>query len=162
MEVMERAYRKYGLQVYRRCLRLLRDRAEAEDAAHEVFLRAFGKLPRDEDETMAFLYRISTNYCLNRLRNRRMREQPHWQEGVRQAARRAAKNPERAAAQSELTLLLLGDQERETQEMALYYYVDGLSQGEIARVMGLSRATINRKLRTFAALAARKVEEATK
>jgi RNA polymerase sigma-70 factor (ECF subfamily) len=150
MDALETAYRRFGLQIYRRCMRLLRDEAEAEDAAHEVFLRAFGRLPPSEEEAMAWLYRVSTNYCLNRLRNRGMRERSDWKDGLRALAERAASSPEGSAAERELALLCLDGHDEETQAIAIYYYVDGMSQGEIAALVGLSRATINRKLRDFA------------
>jgi RNA polymerase sigma-70 factor (ECF subfamily) len=159
MDALEAAYRRFGLQVYRRCLRLLRNEAEAEDAAHEVFIRAREALPDSEEEAMAWLYRVSTNYCLNRLRNRGMRERSGWKDAVREAAERAAASPERATLERELALLLLEGHDEETQALALYYYVDGMSQGEIGKVVGLSRATINRKLRAFAERAQARIAE---
>lgn len=49
---------------------VLRDRAEAEDAAQEILLRAFGKMPvlHDETEFAAWLYRLALNFCLARKR----------------------------------------------------------------------------------------------
>lgn len=161
MSALDAAYRRYGPQVYRRCLRLLRDEAEAEDAAHEVFLRALDRLPAAEEEAMAWLYRVSTNYCLNRLRNRRMREQRSWREAVTDTLARAERSPESVAVERELTLHLLGEADDQTQAIAVYYWVDGMSQGEIAQVVGLARGTVNRKLRDFARLAAARMAEVT-
>jgi RNA polymerase sigma-70 factor (ECF subfamily) len=56
------------------CERLLHDRAEALDAAQEVFLKAYrqaGKL-KPKGELYTWLYRVATNHCLNRLRRRRL------------------------------------------------------------------------------------------
>ena len=54
---------------------VLRDRAEAEDCAQEILLRAFGKMPvlQSESEFAAWLYRLALNFCLDRKRriNRR-------------------------------------------------------------------------------------------
>ena len=49
---------------------VLRERAEAEDAAQEILLRAFGKMPvlQTESEFAAWLYRLALNYCLDRKR----------------------------------------------------------------------------------------------
>jgi RNA polymerase sigma factor (sigma-70 family) len=154
MERLETAYRRYGMQVYRRCVRLLRDEAEAEDAAHDVFLRAVGRLPSSEEEAMAWLYRVSTNHCLNRIRNRGLRAREDWREAVREAIGREGASPEGSALERELALLLLDGHDEETQAIAVYYYVDGMHQGEIATLVGRSRATVNRKLREFAARAA--------
>ena len=56
---------------------LLRDRAEAEDAAQEIFLRAFGKLPhfRGESEFSTWLYRLALNFCLERRRIQARRDE---------------------------------------------------------------------------------------
>src|SRR3954454_16095677 len=54
------------------CRRMLRDPIEAEDAAQQVFLSAFGSLltgrtPRDED---AWIATIARNECRTRIRSR--------------------------------------------------------------------------------------------
>src|SRR5262249_13271544 len=60
--------------VLRRCQRLLRDREEALDACQDVFLRIIERRDRLKDEyPSSLLYRIATNVCLNRLRNRARR-----------------------------------------------------------------------------------------
>lgn len=56
---------------------VLCDQSEAEDAAQEILLRAFGKMPvlQSESAWAAWLYRLALNYCLDRQRvlNRRAR-----------------------------------------------------------------------------------------
>lgn len=53
--------------------RFMGDRAEAEDALQEVFLRVFRARERYEPTARfsTWLYRIATNYCLNALKARR-------------------------------------------------------------------------------------------
>lgn len=56
------------------CFRLLGDREEALDAAQEVFLKLYlnaGGLRR-RGAVFTWLYRVASNYCLNRLRRRRI------------------------------------------------------------------------------------------
>ena len=72
------------MQVFRRCMRILRSEADAEDVAHEVFVRALDGLPAREEEAMAWLYRVGTNLCLNRLRDRGRRSRGDWQQEARQ------------------------------------------------------------------------------
>ena len=73
----EALYRTYGPIVYRRCLRLLRDREAARDATQEVFV----KLLRDEraladrEKAVPWIYRVATNHCLNLRRDARSRGQ---------------------------------------------------------------------------------------
>jgi RNA polymerase sigma-70 factor (ECF subfamily) len=61
-------------RLLRLCERLLGDVEEARDAAQEVFLRAFRKAAEFQPQGQVFtwLYRIATNYCLNKLRRRRL------------------------------------------------------------------------------------------
>jgi RNA polymerase sigma-70 factor (ECF subfamily) len=63
-------YRTYAELVYRVCLRMLRDPAEAEDAAQDVFVRVFLKINtfRGESAFSSWLYRLTTNIVLMRLR----------------------------------------------------------------------------------------------
>lgn len=63
-------YRGYSELVHRICLRMLRDPAEAEDAAQDVFVRVFLKINtfRGESAFSSWLYRLTTNVALMRLR----------------------------------------------------------------------------------------------
>lgn len=56
------------------CHRLLGDREQARDACQEVFLKLFRHADRFEPKARVstWLYRIATNYCLNRLRRRKI------------------------------------------------------------------------------------------
>lgn len=56
------------------CRRMLFDAEEARDAAQEVFLRAYRTAGsyRPAGQVFTWLYRIAVNYCLNRLRRRRL------------------------------------------------------------------------------------------
>ena len=64
----------YQDAVYNLCYRMLYDRGEAEDASQEAFLRAFMNLHR-YDPSRSFktwLLTIASNYCIDRIRRRRM------------------------------------------------------------------------------------------
>lgn len=64
----------YQDAVYNLCYRMLYDRGEAEDAAQEAFLRAYLNLQR-YDPSRSFktwLLTIASNYCIDRIRRRRM------------------------------------------------------------------------------------------
>jgi len=60
-------YREHSRAIYYLALRLLGDPARAEDAAHDVFLRAFRKFGefRGEAAVRTWLYRIAINHCRN-------------------------------------------------------------------------------------------------
>lgn len=58
------------------CFQILRDQNAAEDAAQEVLLRAFEKMPgfRGESEFSTWIYRIALNHCLEIKRTSARRE----------------------------------------------------------------------------------------
>jgi len=60
-------YTEHSRPIYYLCLRLLSDPDKAEDATHDVFLKAFRKLHqfRGESSWRTWLYRIAINHCRN-------------------------------------------------------------------------------------------------
>ena len=60
-------YAAHAQPIYYLALRLLGDPAQAEDAAHDVFVKAFRKLGafRGDAEVRTWLYRITLNHCSN-------------------------------------------------------------------------------------------------
>jgi len=72
-EAFSLIYRSYSELVRRVCLRMLRDSAEAEDAAQDVFLRVFLKINtfRGESAFSSWLYRLTTNVVLMRFRKKK-------------------------------------------------------------------------------------------
>lgn len=57
-------------RIFRYIMNMVRDTAEAEDLTQETFLRAYRRRDslQDEGAQTAWLYRIATNICLDRLR----------------------------------------------------------------------------------------------
>ena len=60
-------YNEHSRAIYYLALRLLSDPQKAEDATHDVFLKAFRKLAqfRGESSWRTWLYRIAINHCRN-------------------------------------------------------------------------------------------------
>lgn len=60
-------YEAHSRAVYYLAVRLLGDPTRAEDAAHDVFLKAFRNLGgfRQQSEVRTWLYRITINHCQN-------------------------------------------------------------------------------------------------
>ncbi len=63
-------------RLYRYVLSLVHDTAEAEDLTQDTFLRAYQRQDtlRDSQAMLAWLYRIATHVCLDRLRQRVRRD----------------------------------------------------------------------------------------
>jgi RNA polymerase sigma-70 factor (ECF subfamily) len=66
-EDFARIYSEHSRAIYYLALRYLRDPQKAEDATHDVFLKAFRKISqfRGEASWRTWLYRIAINHCRN-------------------------------------------------------------------------------------------------
>lgn len=73
MEInIEEYYTRYGPMVMRRCRQLLRDEEKALDAMQEVFTKLMIRQKRLRGiYPSSLLFRISTNVCLNMIRDQR-------------------------------------------------------------------------------------------
>jgi len=75
VRALEDCYREHGARVYRLCLQVLAQAADAEDATQEVFLRILDRA-RQFDGRSSFstwLYRLTVNLCLHRVERSRTR-----------------------------------------------------------------------------------------
>lgn len=143
-------YEKHAAAVYGRCRYLLKDDAEAKDALQDVFVKALGALPefRGAASPTTWILRIATHHCLNLLRARKAM----WREQLRlvQADKmQETESPDRR----ELVRVLLSAAPEEAQEIAVLYFVDELTQAEIAQELGRSLPTVRKRLREFLACA---------
>jgi RNA polymerase sigma-70 factor (ECF subfamily) len=134
-------FERYHGVVYRRCLALLRQESDAEEAVQEVFVAAisgFGRF-RLRSAPLTWLYAVATRHCLQRLRNQNA-----------QALKRALFVEEEAVETDlgrrvDLERFLAG-RSLEELELITLAYRDGLTQEEIAEVTGLSRKTVGKRL----------------
>lgn len=71
--------RRHQPRIHRLAVHMLRDRAEAEDVAQETFIRAYRALDRFDgrSEPYTWLYRITINLALNRIRSRKVARTTH-------------------------------------------------------------------------------------
>ncbi len=145
---IEAMYRAYGPMVLRRARVLLGDEQAAGDAMHDVFLKAWraGDRFRGDASPTTWLYRITTNHCLNLLRDRKRRGALL---GERFAASDSRPGDEDRVAAAEI----LSRVPEALREIAVYYYIDQLNQDEIAQLLGVSRRTVGYRLEEFRAAA---------
>jgi RNA polymerase sigma-70 factor (ECF subfamily) len=71
-DAFERIYQLHSRKIYNLCLRMTRDRTEAEDLTQDVFLQLFRKIDtfRGESAFSTWLHRMSVNIVLMRFRKK--------------------------------------------------------------------------------------------
>ncbi len=139
---VKRLYAQFAPVVYRRARLLLARDADAWDVVQEVFERMLthGAGFRGEARPMTWVYRVTTNLALNHLRSRKLREP---------LLTVVPNEPSTEIDQVEARQLLdrwLGKLDEREIEVATLLYIDGLTQQEVADVLGLSRKTIVREV----------------
>jgi RNA polymerase sigma-70 factor (ECF subfamily) len=150
---------RYGPMVYRRARVLLGDHAEAEEAAQEVFVRAVMNHATFEarSKVSTWLYQITTNHCLNLIRDRKRRREILEAHAAEQGA-----SPISGAPSSEQMVLLrqlLAEADETSARAAVYVHVDGMSHQEAAELLGVSRRTVGNLLERFGAWARARADE---
>ncbi len=140
-------YERYGYLVFRRCRTLLANRADAEDAMHEVFVRAHEHGPSAGQLTLQWLYTVATNVCIDvsRRRSKVVSADPQVLAETDFRVVGSIFDGDRRA--------LLGRALRELDEelcqIGLLHHLGGLTQEEIATEKDLSRKTVGKKLGQF-------------
>lgn len=132
-------------RVFSHAMRMLGgDRAEAEDVTQDALLRLWRAAPgwrRGEAKVSTWLYRVTANLCIDRIRRRRigpdldsvpepMDEAPSAATGMQQAARAEA-----------LQQALDGLPDRQRQAVILRH-IEGLSNPEIAEIMDIGARAV--------------------
>lgn len=145
-EDISELFHEYGATVYRRALSILRDPSLAEEATQDVFIKALQSADKFDgrSKVTTWLYQITTNHCLNQLRDKK-RRQELWQEHGSTTA------PAELAATDDGLILrkLLQKADPQQAEAAVYVYIDGMSQHEAAELLGVSRRSVGNLLERF-------------
>jgi len=142
----ERLYRSSRDDVYAYAAGLLRDRAAAEDVTAAAFERAYRKRTRFDAErgsARAWLFGIARNAALDELRRRGRQVELSTDPADATSA------PGATESRSDLRLLIegaLGKLEARERELVALKFFAGLSNGEIARVVGISPSNVGTRL----------------
>lgn len=155
-DLVVESFHRYRAMVYHRALRMLGNRADAEEATQDVFIRVMrsGRIDDHRHTLAGWLQRITINHCLNLIARQR-----------RRMALREARSSELApcppAPFTELvyTRQLLGQADARQALAVHYVYFDGLSHQEAALRMGVSRRTVGNLLGRFALWARPRIQQ---
>lgn len=164
-EALELILHAYRTKVFHLACSLLDDRADAEEAAQEAFLRIWKGLPgfRGQSALSTWIYAITRNTCLSwRQRHRRPATVSLDDQPVRSAveAWHVARQP-RETRTDVLRLLPLVSQNH--RQVLTLYYLEGKSYEEVARMLDLPMGTVktwlNRGRKELVLLAGRMLAE---
>lgn len=131
----------HGPTVLRRARQILGSDDQAKEVLQEVFLGLVEHPDKFEQRSSitTFLYAVTTNMCLNRLRDSKNRARllEQWAEPA--AADATAAPHADAVVELRRVLDRLPPDEAAA---AVYYYLDGMSHAEISDVQGCSRRQV--------------------
>lgn len=140
-------------RIFRYIISMVRDTAEAEDLTQDTFLRAYQRRDslRDEGAQTAWLYRIATHICLDRLRQYARRNPMESDTDLDQVDLAELDTPslQQTLEQDEMSecvqryLNRLSDSYR---AVILLHDMHELTASEIAQLLGESLATIKIRL----------------
>ncbi|MDO4572938.1 MAG: sigma-70 family RNA polymerase sigma factor [Clostridia bacterium] len=139
--VVEGFVKRYYADIFRYCQWHTPDRASAEDAAQETFLKfiRFSDRFDDRGKTKAFLYRIAQNTCTDLMRKRRMEALPgdaaYEEKGYLHA---------KMSVDAQALLRVLNEGQR---ELILLRFAQDLSFREIAGITGIPMRTVQTRIR---------------
>jgi RNA polymerase sigma-70 factor (ECF subfamily) len=151
-EAFARLYELHASLVYTFALRLLHDRAEAEELVQDVFVQAWRQAAtyrEDRGTPAAWLLMITRSRGIDKLRSRRKRvETLQLMDAVERMPDLAAGDSGPSRAETKVTLggalLELPPAQREVLELA---YFEGLTQSEIAARLGEPLGTVKTRMR---------------
>ena len=142
---------EHQAKIYRLCLSMLDDAAEAEDATQESFIAALKALKgyRGESAFQTWLFSIALNVCRSSLRQRKRRTHLTSTLADPSLSGEGAPTPEQQAMHSEgskaLWAAINNLDEKHKIPIYLRYYHE-LSTAEIASVLGINQGTVHSRL----------------
>lgn len=147
---LAKLYERYGHVLFHRCRSIVRNDEEAWDAVQETFARVVKHSDtfRAQSSPLTWMYRISTNYCLNQLRNRKGHEQKHLRHGEDISGPASATMSDDDADRQRILAMLDGADE-ETRRVVVHTFFDDCTREEVALLVGLSVPTVRKRLNTF-------------
>jgi RNA polymerase sigma-70 factor (ECF subfamily) len=143
LAAFEELYRAHASRLFNIAWRMLGNVAECEDALQEVFLLAFRKIGSYKGEAAlgTWLYRLSMNLCLDRLRSRPAQERRHTESLDAPGAPRPAVSTAAAAVTRldlERAIARLPDGYRAA---FVLHDVEGFDHREVGAILGVSEGT---------------------
>jgi len=137
------------------CRYLLRNESDADDAAQEIFLKAYQSLDRFRGDSSfsTWIYRIAANHCLDRLRSAARRPSQSWDAMIEEHGEKAealfttTETPADQAERVELIGAVLAELPERSRQIIVLREVQGLSYDELASTLGCSLDAVKGRLK---------------
>jgi len=148
--------RRHHPRVFGLCVSMLGDRAQAEDAAQDVFLKAYRRLSdfRGDAALSTWLYRVAANRCLDLLRSAARRREESWEafveregDGLRRLLAEPASAAPLVSEEADLVRRTLARLPPDYRLILTLREVEGLDYAELTKALDCSMDSVKAKLR---------------
>lgn len=141
MDDVEFIVDEYGDMLYRICLVELKNKADAEDAVQDTYLKYMKKRPHFESEEhrRAWLIRVAVNRCRDILRGKRA----HVTEDIESAA--ALCSEESRGCEDVIRVLMLLPQKYSS--VMILHFAEGCDYKTIAGIIGKSESAVKMRIK---------------
>jgi RNA polymerase sigma-70 factor (ECF subfamily) len=138
-EEITEIYRRQVKTVYRVCFGYMKNPYDTEDAVQETFFKLIKSAPLfdGEEHEKAWLIRVATNVCKNKL--------THWFRKIANVADYGHELKTEMAEIDETLEVIMGLPDRYKTAVYLYYY-EGYTSSEIAKMLGKPSSTVRNHL----------------
>lgn len=152
-DAYEALVRRYEAKVRRLCVSMLSDPADADDAAQEIFLKAYRSLDRFRGASSfsTWLYRIAANHCRDCLRARAREAAESWEalleeQGDRIERLLSAPPEADTSGEDDLVRRVLAQLAPDYRLILVLREVEGLSYEELAETLQCSLDAVRGRL----------------
>lgn len=144
----EELIRKYQDMVYGLAFHMIGNFTDAQDITQQVFIAVYLKLSelKDPNKFVNWLKRITVNACNLWLREQHITS--HFYERIGNNSHPVS-TPEQEYEKKELSLIVLNALESLSEKNRLavtLYYIDGLTQSEVAQFLGTTTSTVEKRI----------------
>ena len=152
-DAFEQLVTPYEQKIYALCLRMMAHREDAQDAAQEAMLRLYRSMSsfRGDADFGTFVYRVTTNVCMDALRKQQVRAGESldalYDEGF--SPKDDTPGPEEALMQAEEKERLSQAIDQLSEEMRLPLVlreIHELSYEEVAQTLGIGMGTVKSRI----------------
>jgi len=158
VEAFEQLISKYEKKVYNIALRAVDNHADASDLAQEVFIRVFKSIGNFKEQASfsTWLYKITTNVCLDEIRRRRKRNTVSLEEEIRLESSEIKRQyestdlrPDETAEKNELRQMVkeaIGKLSAEHRMAIILRDIHGFSYDEMSKIMCCPEGTVKSRI----------------